>query len=68
MNTFSFDSRVLTEQAKFKKKCEICGHTLSFYAFEKDRKCCYHCGTYNYKNDPILLFYFFLNIDISLII
>lgn len=51
MNTFMFDSKVLTEQSKFKKYCTNCGHTLSFYAFEKDRKCCYHCGTYNYKND-----------------
>ena len=57
MNQYIKDSKIFTEQSKFKKNCEFCGHTLSFYAFEKDRKCCSHCGRFNYKNDFIKLKY-----------
>lgn len=53
MGLFVDDSKILNEQAKYKKYCEYCGHTISFYFFEKDRKCCSHCGKYNYKNDFI---------------
>lgn len=51
MNMFIIDQKVLNEQSKHKKYCEYCGHTLTFYHFEKDRKICRHCGYYNYKND-----------------
>lgn len=37
----------------YKKKCEFCGHTISFYAFENDKKICNYCGKYNYRNDLI---------------
>ena len=53
MNKYIEDSKIFSEKAKYKKYCEYCGHTLSFYFFEKDRKCCDHCGRYNYKNDLI---------------
>ena len=53
MNVYIFDSKVLNEQSKYKKHCANCGHTLSFYSYEKDRKCCNFCGTFNYKNDLI---------------
>lgn len=45
------DIRLANEQAKFKKKCKFCGHTLTFYYFEKDKKICSWCGHYNYKNE-----------------
>lgn len=51
--TIKEDTRLATEQAKCKKRCEYCGHTISFYAFEKDKKICSHCGIYNYRNDLI---------------
>ena len=41
------------EKRKYQKYCEFCGHTMSFYSFEKDKKLCNHCGKYNYKNDAI---------------
>lgn len=31
--------------------CENCGHTISFYAFEAEKKVCNWCGRLNYKND-----------------
>ena len=34
------DMKLANEQAKFKKKCKFCGHTLTFYHFEKDKKIC----------------------------
>lgn len=45
------DIKLANEQAKFKKKCKFCGHTLTFYHFEKDKKICSWCGHYNYKNE-----------------
>lgn len=47
------DEKILHEQQKYKKHCEFCGHIISFYSFEKDRKCCNHCGKFNYRNDFI---------------
>lgn len=41
------------EKIKHKKYCEHCGHTISFYAFEKDRKVCNYCKRYNYRNEKI---------------
>ena len=35
----------------FKYYCEHCGHTISFYAFEPEKKLCSWCGRYNYKTD-----------------
>ena len=32
------------EKRKYQKYCEFCGHTMSFYSFEKDKKLCNHCG------------------------
>ena len=51
--TIKEDTKLATEQSKFKRHCEHCGHTISFYAFEKDKKICGWCGYYNYKNDFI---------------
>ena len=41
------------KQAKvnFHYYCGYCGHTISFYAFEPDRKLCHFCGRFNYRND-----------------
>lgn len=50
---FIFDTKILKEQAKYKKHCTNCGHTMTFFIYEKDRKCCSYCGTFNYKNDLI---------------
>ena len=44
------DIKLAEEQLKYKKYCRICGHTMSFYAFEPDKKLCSWCGHYNYKN------------------
>ena len=44
------DIKVAEEQLKHKKYCKVCGHTMSFYAFEPDRKVCSWCGYYNYRN------------------
>lgn len=42
-----------SKKSKYRKYCEHCGHTLSFYAFEGDRKLCNYCGKYNYKSEKI---------------
>ena len=47
------DMKLRSEQMKFEKYCEFCGHTMTFYAFEKDRKVCKHCGRFNYKNKRV---------------
>ena len=41
------------KKSKYRNYCEYCGHTISFYAFEDDRKICNYCGKYNYRNDKI---------------
>lgn len=51
MTKFDTDRKLYNELINNSKHCEFCGHTLSFYFFEKDRKVCKHCGRYNYKND-----------------
>jgi uncharacterized protein (DUF983 family) len=51
--TIKEDIKLASEQAKCKKYCEYCGHTMTFYAFEKERKLCTWCGKYNYKNDKV---------------
>ena len=45
------DMKMASEQAKYKKYCQFCGHTISFYAFEPDKKLCSWCGKYNYRNE-----------------
>lgn len=52
-NRFIMDSKLFREQVDNSKHCEYCGHTLTFYFFENDRKCCKFCGRYNYRNDFI---------------
>lgn len=47
------DMKLRQEQKKCEKYCEFCGHTMTFYAFEKDRKVCSHCGRFNYKNKRV---------------
>lgn len=47
------DSKLASEQLKYKKNCKFCGHTISFYAFESDRKLCSWCGRFNYKNELV---------------
>lgn len=51
--TIKEDTKLATEQSKYKKYCEFCGHTISFYAFEKNKKLCSWCGNYNYKNQLV---------------
>lgn len=46
-------TKLENEKQKYKKKCEYCGHTISFYAFESDKKVCSYCGRYNYRNEFI---------------
>lgn len=45
------DCKLASIQVKYKKHCKNCGHTLSFYAFEPNRKLCKWCGVYNYRNE-----------------
>lgn len=47
------DIKIASEQSKNKKHCKYCGHTISFYAFEKERKLCDWCGRFNYKNELV---------------
>lgn len=47
---FKEDSKLATIQRKFKKYCKYCGHTITFFAFEPDKKICTWCGFYNYRN------------------
>lgn len=47
------DIKLRSEQVKYEKYCEFCGHTLTFYAFEKDRKLCRVCGKFNYKDKRV---------------
>ena len=35
----------------FLKYCGNCGHTISFYAFEPNKKVCNWCGVINYKSE-----------------
>ena len=44
------DAKLASEQRKYKKYCKYCKHTISFYAFEPDKKLCSWCGKYNYRN------------------
>ena len=44
------DIKLASEQAQYKKHCNHCGHTISFYAFEKEKKLCSWCGRFNYKD------------------
>lgn len=46
----SVDTKLASIQNEFKKHCKYCGHTISFYAFEPNRKLCSWCGFYNYKS------------------
>lgn len=48
--TIKDDTKLATEQAKYKRYCKYCRHTISFYAFEGDKKLCSWCGRYNYRN------------------
>ena len=44
------DMLITSEQKKYHKHCKYCGRTISFYAFEKDKKLCSWCGRYNYRS------------------
>lgn len=50
---FENDKILQREKMKMSRLCEFCGHRISFYAFEKDKKVCSYCGKYNYRNDYI---------------
>lgn len=45
------DKKLASIKQDYKKHCKYCGHTISFYAFEPDKKLCNYCGRYNYKNE-----------------
>ena len=51
--TIEDDLKLANEKAKYRKYCEFCHHTMTFYAFEPDKKLCNWCGRYNYRNDLI---------------
>lgn len=51
MRKHSTSKKLLTELRKNHKYCEFCGHTLTFFAFEPDRKLCKYCGKYNYRDE-----------------
>ena len=38
-------------KTNYRYYCERCGHTITFYAFEPDKKVCDWCGRLNYKNE-----------------
>ena len=44
------DIKLASIQRKYKKYCKFCGHTLTFFTFEPDKKLCSHCGRYNYRD------------------
>lgn len=52
LSTYSVE-KLEKEKSKYRKYCEYCGHTISFYAFEDDRKICNYCKKYNYRTDKI---------------
>ncbi len=37
----------------FQYHCEYCKHTISFYAFEPEKKLCSWCGRFNYKSESV---------------
>ncbi len=51
--TIKEDTKLASQQSKCKKYCKFCGHTISFYAFEKDKKLCNWCKRYNYRNEKV---------------
>lgn len=51
MARFNADRKLYNELTNNSKHCEFCGHTITFYFFEKDRKVCKYCGRFNYRND-----------------
>ena len=53
MVKFKQDMKLENEKIKHRKYCKKCGHAISFYAFEPDRKLCDYCGVFNYKNDLV---------------
>lgn len=38
-------------KTNYVKYCGNCGHTISFYAFESNKKVCNWCGVTNYKSE-----------------
>lgn len=48
---FKQDMKLESERIKHRRHCKKCGHTISFYSFEPDRKLCNFCGVFNYRND-----------------
>lgn len=44
------DVKLAEEQAKMKRYCQWCGHTMTFYAFEPNKKICHWCKRYTYKD------------------
>lgn len=50
---FADDIKLENAKRQMSKYCEYCHHTMTFYAYEKDKKVCSWCGRYNYRNDKI---------------
>jgi ribosomal protein L37E len=48
-----FDIKNPQAKSNFHKYCIKCGHTMTFYHFENDKKICSYCGTLNYRNNLI---------------
>lgn len=53
MANYIEDTKLINDKLNNSKLCKYCGHRISFYAFEKDKKLCNHCKRYNYRNDII---------------
>lgn len=53
MVKFKQDMKLENEKIKHRRYCKKCGHAISFYAFEPERKLCDYCGVFNYKNDLV---------------
>ena len=51
MEKFDLSPKLLSELMKYKKHCKYCKHTITFYAFEPDKKLCNFCGRYNYRDE-----------------
>ena len=51
MESFKDSRNLDIELMKNRKRCKYCGHSISFYAFEPDKKLCSHCGRYNYRDE-----------------
>ena len=47
------ENKLQDAKRSMKRRCPTCQHLVSFYAFERDKKCCVYCGTLLFRNEKI---------------